>query len=129
MKYKIKDLAKAIKNDDRSAYKNYPAALLYAYIDSIGERRELIDFGRNVCLFDYDVAWIAGILAHDNVREFTISSGYSGIVNILYGFEQCGFKLAGLVKLDDDRVDVGYRPAFKLVADTNSLFWLAHKSQ
>lgn len=123
MKYAITELAQAIENDDYATLNEYPLALARAYENSTDQGFDLIDFGGNFCLFDYDVEPIAEALVNNFVREFTISSGYSGIAEIIDGFEQCGFKLAGMVKLADDHKDTGYRPAFKMVADTSSVFW------
>lgn len=123
MKYEITELEQAIENDDYSALDEYPGIMINAYRVSSERGYNLIDFGSTLCLFDYDVEPIAEAFAENGVREFTISSGYSGIAEIIDGFEQCGFKLVGMVGLPDDHKDTGYRPAFKMVIDMSSVFW------
>ncbi len=81
---------------------------------------ELINFDDYI--YEEDVSGIIGECRKQKIREFTISSTYSGMVRIIALFVEKGCTLDGMVTVNDSYMDPlsGERrtiPAFKLSVD------------
>ena len=91
-----------------------------AYFFSDMADNELINFDDYI--FEEDVSGIIGECRKQKIREFTISSTYSGMVRIIALFVEKGCTLEGMVTVNDSYRDPlsGERrtlPAFKLSVD------------
>lgn len=69
----------------------------WAYLHAKDNGNELLDFSD--VIWDKDVKEIADFFKANGIKEFTISSTYSGLLNILAEFEKVGFQVAGLTKV------------------------------
>ena len=120
MKYKIAKL------ETPDAIRATPAELgihrlvVRAYFYSALADNELINF--DDCIFDEDVGGIIGECRKQKIREFTVSSTFSGIVRTIALFTEKGCTLDGVVSVYDTWQDpfTGEKrmiPAFKISLD------------
>lgn len=79
------------------------STMYWAYRNSKEVGNDLIDF-REV-IWDEDVAEIAAICDEAEVKEFTISSSFSGLIKTLAMFEDHGFVIGGMVKVKGGYTD------------------------
>ncbi len=56
-------------------------------------------------IWDHDIAEIAETLRENGITEFTISSTFSGLIEILAAFEKEGIKMAGLTEVNAGYTD------------------------
>lgn len=56
-------------------------------------------------IWDYDVAEISKILKENGIKEFTISSTFSSLIERLAAFEKEGIKMAGLTEVNASYTD------------------------
>ena len=56
-------------------------------------------------IWDYDVAEISKILKENGIKEFTISSTFSSLIERLVAFEKEGIKMAGLTEVNASYTD------------------------
>lgn len=120
MKYKIAKL------EEPDAVRATPTELgihrlvVRAYFYSALADNELINF--DDCIFDEDVGGIIGECRKQKIREFTVSSTFSGIVRTIALFIEKGCTLDGMVNVNDSYQDPFSDekrtiPAFKLSLD------------
>lgn len=74
---------------------NIPQRLLYAYSCSKMAGNELIDFAG--IIWEYEIEEIANSLKANGVEQFTVSGQSTGLLTSLIGFEECGYKVRGMV--------------------------------
>lgn len=92
--------------------------MFWAYRTSKHCGNELINF--NDVINDYDVEDIVKTLKANNITEFTISSTFSGLVEILAAFDKLGVVMAGMttVKVDSynfETMELDVKPAIKMI--------------
>lgn len=92
--------------------------MFWAYRTSKHCENELINF--NDVINDYDVEDIVKTLKANNITEFTISSTFSGLVEILAAFDKLNVVMAGItnVKVDSynfETMELDVKPAIKMV--------------
>lgn len=73
------------------------STMYWAYRSSREVGNDLIDF--HDVIWDEDVAEIAAICEEEEIKEFTISSTFSGLIETLTMFEAHGFVVDGLTKV------------------------------
>lgn len=71
--------------------------MFWAYRDSKAAGNEFIDF--NGCIWEKDVEEIVKACRDNGVQQFTISSTFSGLINVLAEFEKHGCKVGGLTQV------------------------------
>lgn len=75
------------------------STLYWAYRTSKEESgNDLIDF--NEVIWDYDIKEIADTLKAEGIKEFTISSTFSGLIETLAAFEEQGIYMNGLTTVN-----------------------------
>lgn len=79
------------------------STLFAAYRDCQETGNDNIDF--NGVIWDYDVAEISKILKENGIKEFTISSTFSSLIERLAAFEKEGIKMAGLTEVNASYTD------------------------
>lgn len=80
------------------------STLYWAYRTSKEESgNDLIDF--NEVIWDYDIKEIADTLRAEGIREFTISSTFSGLIETLAEFEKHGIFMNGLTTVNERYTD------------------------
>lgn len=79
------------------------ATLFAAYRNLEYTGNEELDFAD--AIWDYDIAEIAETLRENGITEFTISSNFSGLIEILAAFEKVGIKMAGLTEVNAGYTD------------------------
>lgn len=94
----IKVFEKAIKNkvNDIREY-GINSTMFWAYRKSKKAGNELIDF--HEVIWDTDIAEIVKTCRENNIREFTISSNFSSLIETLAEFEKLGCKVFGLMQV------------------------------
>lgn len=89
-----------------------------AYLYSLEAGNEIPNFGE--VIWDNDVEAILADCRRFGIKEFTISSTFSGVIATLARFENLGCKMEGLVKINSKYEDFdhpGHKekiPAFKM---------------
>ncbi len=78
--------------------------LFWAYRNSIFAERELIDFDE--VIWEKDIEEIATAMKEYGIKEFTISSTFSGLIFTLAEFKKHGFKMAGLTEVNARCTDI-----------------------
>ncbi len=89
----------------------------YAYLYSLEAGNEFPNFGD--VIWDNDIKEIIENCKHFGINEFTISSTFSGLTNVIAQFIEHGCKLDGLVKINSRHKDfitgeLEIIPAFKM---------------
>ena len=74
------------------------ATMLWAYCRSKEAGNELIDF--HEVIWSADIAEIVKICRDNDIREFTISSNFTGLIETLVEFEKLGCKMCGLMQVN-----------------------------
>ncbi len=74
-----------------------------AYFAARRNENNLIDF--NGAIWDYDIEPIIENCREFGIREFTISSTFSGIIETIAEFEKRGCRLAGLTEVNASYTD------------------------
>lgn len=74
-----------------------------AYFAARRNDNNLIDF--NEVIWDHDIDQIIENLAEFEIREFTISSTYSGLINIIAEFDKRGWRVAGVTEVNASYTD------------------------
>lgn len=74
-----------------------------AYFAARRNENNLIDF--NEVIWDHDIDQIIENLAEFEIREFTISSTYSGLINIIAEFDKRGWRVAGVTEVNASYTD------------------------
>lgn len=74
------------------------ATMFWAYRTSKESGNELIDF--NDIIYDRDVKSIVETCKKNNIKEFTISSGYAGLVKTLAEFNECNCCVDSIVNVN-----------------------------
>lgn len=77
--------------------------LYWAYRNSQEAGNELIDF--NECIWEYDIEPIVAALREFKIKEFTISSTFSSLIETLAAFEKFGCRMAGLTEVKASYTD------------------------
>lgn len=77
--------------------RNINSTLFWAYRHSTEVGNDFINF--DDVIWDYEIEDIAKTLRENGISEFTISSGFSGLIETLAAFEKQGFKMAGLTQI------------------------------
>ena len=77
--------------------------LYWAYRTAKETENDLIDF--NEVIWDYDIEEIAKTLRENDIREFTISSTFSSLIETLATFEKQGISMAGLTTVNARHTD------------------------
>lgn len=94
----IRKFEEAIANPENNgkSYKELGInhTLFWAYRHSQEAGNELIDFDE--VIWDYDIAEIAATLREEGIKEFTISSTFSSLIETLAAFEKEGIKMGSL---------------------------------
>lgn len=96
----IKAFEKAMESKTRNLKEaGINATLFWAYRTSKEESgNDLIDF--NEVIWDYDIKEIANTLREEGIREFTISSTFSGLIETLAEFEKQDIHMNGLTTVN-----------------------------
>lgn len=98
---KIETLEKAI----REFNKEYSYELLSSYQLAIEETgNEYIDFG--TCLEDSEIDTISNDLKEVGITTFTISTSFSGLPQTLFLFQEKGFRMKEIVKVNSNHKDL-----------------------
>lgn len=75
------------------------ATLYWAYRKAKEQTgNELLDFDGTI--WTHEIPEIAKALKEEGIKEFTISSGYSGLIDTLAAFEEYGFFVNGVTKVN-----------------------------
>lgn len=77
--------------------------LFVAYRNLAYTGNKLIDFAD--VIWDYDIAEIVKTLKENEITEFTISSGFSSLIETLAAFEKEGVRMAGLTEVNASYTD------------------------
>lgn len=96
----IRTFEKAIENKVKSLKEEgINRTLFWAYRTSKEEsENDLIDF--NEVIWDYDIKEIADTLRAEGIKEFTISSTFSSLIETLAEFEKHGIYMNGLTTVN-----------------------------
>ena len=79
------------------------STMFWAYRRSKEVGNDLIDF--HEVIWNEDVAEIAAICEEEDIKEFTISSTFSSLIETLAMFEAHGFVMDGLTKVKGGHTD------------------------
>ncbi len=74
-----------------------------AYFAARRNENNLIDF--NEVIWEHDLDQITANLDEFGIREFTISSTYSGLIEIIAEFDKRGWKVAGITEVNASYTD------------------------
>ena len=77
--------------------------MYWAYFGSKEAGNELIDFSG--VIWDEDVLEIVRTCRENDIREFTISSNFSSLIETLVEFEKLGCKMFGLMQVNANYTD------------------------
>lgn len=97
---------------------NVNTTLYWAYRSSKDRNLETLDFSD--VIWDRDIPQILETLKAEGLEEFTISSTFSGLLETIWGFEQLGCRMEGLVQVrqpydnfneDTMEMEPAYKPA------------------
>ena len=101
----IRTFEKAIENKVKSLKEaGINRTLFWAYRTSKEEsENDLIDF--NEVIWDYDIKEIADTLRAEGIKEFTISSTFSSLIETLAEFEKHGIYMNGLTTVNARHTD------------------------
>lgn len=77
--------------------------LFWAYRNSEEAENDRIDFSE--VIWEEDIEAIAETFKQNDIREFTISSTFSSLINALADFEKHGFKMAGITEVNANYTD------------------------
>ena len=94
---KIEIFERAIKEGGRLKDYGINATVFAAYRNLEYTGNEDLDFADTI--WDHDIAEIAETLRENGIKEFTISSTFSGLIETLAAFEKEGIKMAGQTRL------------------------------
>lgn len=95
----IKSFEEAIKNKVESLEEvGINPTMFWAYRRSKEAGNELIDF--NEVVWENDIAEIVKTCRENDIREFTISSHFSSLIDTLAEFEKLGCKMFGLMQVN-----------------------------
>ena len=99
----IEILKKAAEN--RTSYKdiNVNPTLAAAYFNSTEAGNELINFDE--VIWDHDIDAILENCRRFEIKEFTISSTFSSLINTIAEFEKKGCRLEGLIEINSQHND------------------------
>ncbi len=75
-----------------------------AYFAARRNGNDLLDFGE--VIWRRDVEQICENLEEFEIREFTISSTYSGLIEIIAEFDKKGWKVAGITEVNANYTDL-----------------------
>ena len=103
MKTKIEAIENLKKNGGKWSEININPTFGKAYIYSKEADNELINFGD--VIWDEDIEEIIENCKTYGITEFTVSSGFSRIIETLAKFEELGCKIDGLVKVNSRYTD------------------------
>lgn len=94
----IKVFEEAIKNNVNDVRKaGINSTMFWAYRRSKEAGNDLIDF--HEVIWDNDIAEIVKTCRENDIREFTISSQFSSLIETLVEFEKLGCKMFGLMQV------------------------------
>ena len=96
MKYRIEELEKMMQEKQDWRFMIH-TALGWAYKYSMDAGNELPNFAE--VIWEKDVEEIVAGMRKYGIKEFTISSPYSGLIGTLAAFEKQGCKMDGLVQI------------------------------
>lgn len=115
---RIEELHEAALRGEKHRDEDMNYTLFWAYIRSKEAENELIDF--NDCIWDHDVEQIVRILKENGVTEFTISSTFSSLIEILAEFNKHGVTMNGLTTVNASYTDfsTGKRAAIPAIKMT-----------
>ncbi len=74
-----------------------------AYFAARRNENNLIDFSE--AIWEQDIDQITENLAEFEIREFTISSTFSGVITIIAEFDKRGWKIAGITEVNASYTD------------------------
>ncbi len=74
-----------------------------AYFSARRNENNLLDF--NDAIWEQDIDQITENLAEFEIREFTISSTYSGLIEIIAELDKRGWKIAGITEVNASYTD------------------------
>ena len=77
--------------------------MYWAYLNSKETGNELIDF--HEVIWENDIPEIVRICRENDIREFTISSTFSSLIETLAEFEKHGVKMCGLTQVNASYTD------------------------
>lgn len=101
---KIETFEQAIKNKVPNLKQcGINPTLFWAYRRSIEAGNEKIDFSE--CIWENEIEEITKCLKDINIVEFTISSTYSSLIEVLAEFQNHGFQMAGLTEVNANYTD------------------------
>ena len=120
-KHKMKEI-KVFEEAKSAKCKNLRAAginptMYWAYFESKEAGNELIDF--HEVIWEKDIPEIVELCKENDIKEFTISSTFSSLIETLAEFEKYGYKMNGLTQVYARYIDwqTGMRaviPAIKM---------------
>lgn len=100
---KIEIFERAIKEEGRLKDYGINATVFAAYRNLEYTGNEDLDFADTI--WDHDIAEIAETLRENGIKEFTIGSTFSGLIETLAAFEKEGIKMAGLIEVNAGYTD------------------------
>ena len=100
---KIEIFERAIKEGGSLKDYGINATVFAAYRNLEYTENEDIDFADTI--WDHDIAEITETLRENGIKEFTISSTFSGLIETLAAFEKEGIKMAGLTEVNAGYTD------------------------
>lgn len=86
----------AILNGENKDYTQFDTWVTRAYINAKEEKQEIISFKE--CIFVQQVFGIVESLKKFGIKEFGLTSGYSGSAELVAIFEENGCKLVGSLR-------------------------------
>ena len=92
---KIESMEKAIKAKNT---KDLNATLVRAYWTSQEAENDRLDFSD--VIWESDIKECTEFMRENGVKEFTISSQFSSLIETLEGFEEAGCHMTGLTKVN-----------------------------
>ena len=96
----IKEYDKIINSDSKEYDEaSFNDVLYWAYKNSKDADNEMLDF--NYVIWEQDIANIAFLLRKFGISEFTISSKFSGLIEILAVFNEKDIIMQGIVQVND----------------------------
>ena len=78
-------------------------AIYRAYFESKDAGNEVIDF--HEVIWDEDIPEIVRVCRENDIREFTISSSFSSLIETLVEFEKLGCKMFGIMQVNATYTD------------------------
>lgn len=119
----IKELDSLISSNPNKPCRDYGVSGVFAraYLGSVEGNHQNQHINIEDCIWDDEVPVIAENCRRFGIDEFTISTGYSGLVKTTYLFQACGVEIAGTTIVYTGRDEMkrsGGKDRYVLVPET-----------